>query len=702
MRLLAVKFLVFVAFGGLAVSSRLGAATLSPSAKESPAPAGATIEFSPSGGVFATRPSVRLSTSSGVIHFTVDGTEPTARSPRYSKPVPAPEQAPIKARVFSGTNAIGAVAAQTYTVLDKDLADFTSNLPLVVVNTFGQKVDNINRVAASIRIVESRQGRTSWSSEADFDGLASIKVRGHSSLRYPKRSYSVKMVDASGKALEPSILGFPPDNDWILYAPYPDKSLLRDVVAYEMSNQMGHWSARARFVEVFVNDTGGKLSHRHYAGVYVFEEKIKRDKSRVNIAKLEPNHEREPEITGGYIFKKDHLDQGFMMEGNPLGTPPMRGSDSRSYYSGPGGFPADPDGFRPNSERSSRGPRRRVTFTPDGGQPRADEPPKVGGFQLLLRDLLGGGPDGPVRRGGRFSHSETFTTSQGNLFFYEEPSSDAINPAQRQWLANHLNELEAVLYGPDFLDPQRGYRAYLDVDSFIDQHLLVEVTKNIDGFRFSTFYHKDRGGKIKMQPVWDWNLSFGNANGKEGWLTDYWYWPQLDDQQYSWFRRLFEDPDFAQRYVDRYAELRQTVFDPNRIAARIDELAKLLAEAQERNFERWPILNQKIWPNYYVFDSYAEEVNFVKQWIRKRVAWIDAQFVHAPKFSESDSSRTMEISGPGTIYFTLDGSDPRSSGGAASPGARLYRAPLMLKPGEHLVARAKLDHRWSSRSMKQP
>ena len=105
--------------------------------------------------------------------------------------------------------------------------------------------------------------------------------------------------------------------------------------------------------------------------------------------------------------------------------------------------------------------------------------------------------------------------------------------------------------GLNFKDPKTGYAAYIDPDSFIDHHLLVEVTKNIDGFRFSTFYYKDRGGKLNMGPIWDWNLSFGNANGKQGWMPESWYWPQLDDRQYSWFRRLFEDPDFAQRYVDR-------------------------------------------------------------------------------------------------------------------------------------------------------
>ena len=106
-----------------------------------------------------------------------------------------------------------------------------------------------------------------------------------------------------------------------------------------------------------------------------------------------------------------------------------------------------------------------------------------------------------------------FVSSHGSQFLYVEPQPDEITPAQRRWLSLHIQKVEAALYGPEFRDPLKGYAAYLDADSFIDHHLLVETTKNIDGFRFSTFFHKGRGGKIAMGPIWDWNLSFGNANG---------------------------------------------------------------------------------------------------------------------------------------------------------------------------------------------
>ena len=202
-----------------------------------------------------------------------------------------------------------------------------------------------------------------------------------------------------------------------------------------------------------------------------------------------------------------------------------------------------------------------------------------------------------------------------------------------------------------------------------------------------------------MEPPWDWNLSFGNANGKQGWLTEYWYWPQLVDQQYSWFRRLFEDPDFGQRYVDRWGQLSQTVFSVSNLHARIDAWAAHLAEAQQRNFERWPILGKRIWPNYYVGQTYADEVRWMKQWIAQRLAWISRQFVAAPAIASVQSGapgRTVTLHPrAGAVYFTLDGTDPRLPGGGVSPKAQLYKEPIRLPPEAKLFARARYENRWS-------
>jgi len=170
----------------------------------------------------------------------------------------------------------------------------------------------------------------------------------------------------------------------------------------------------------------------------------------------------------------------------------------------------------------------------------------------------------------------------------------------------------------------------------------------------------------------------------------------LDDKEYSWYRRLFEDPDFGQRYIDRWAQLRTNILATDVLLSRVDEIAALLQESQQRNFEKWPILGRPVNPNYFVGSSYSEEVNWMKKFIQTRLEWIDRQFLSPPKLSPGKGGGAIELaSAGGEIYFTLDGSDPRASGGNPTAGARRYEKPFRLDKGARLFARVRQDNRWS-------
>lgn len=414
---------------------------------------------------------------------------------------------------------------------EKPATDFTSNLPLVVLETGGRTISKSRLTVVHAQFFEVNHGRSAVSAKPVYDGLATIRLRGYSTLHLPKHSYTLHTVDRDTNQVKTALLGLPAEADWVLYAPYEDKSLVRDVLAYELANQMGHYAPRTRFVELFIRSEDHPLSMRDYAGIYVLTEKIKRGKERVNIARLEPEQQSEPEITGGYILKRDHND-------------------------------------RPES---------------------------------------------------------SFRTRHGGPYSYVYPKADTIAPEQKRWIRQHLNAFESALYGPDFADSNSGYAAYLDVDSFIDSHWLIEMSRNVDGFRYSAFLTKDRGGKIKPEPPWDWNRAFGNANYYDGWQTSGWYWPRLRPNEISWYQRLREDPAFARRCAARWRELRKDVFDPERINRRIDQLERQLSEAQKRNFQRWPVLGRQVTCNYYVGHSHADEVRWLKKWITRRIAWIDGQ-----------------------------------------------------------------------------
>src|SRR5262249_35036971 len=129
-----------------------------------------------------------------------------------------------------------------------------------------------------------------------------------------------------------------------------------------------------------------------------------------------------------------------------------------------------------------------------------------------------------------FGATGGFSTASGIHFFYVEPREDQITDRQKAWLSRFLNQFESVLYGPDFADPKHGYAAYIDPASFIDFQWIVEMSRNVDGYRLSNYLQKDRNGKVKMEPIWDWNLSFGNANYLDGWKTDGWYWKHVPDK----------------------------------------------------------------------------------------------------------------------------------------------------------------------------
>jgi hypothetical protein len=189
-------------------------------------------------------------------------------------------------------------------------AEFTSNLPIVVLDTDGQRISKRDTTVVHARFFEPQNGRASVSGRPGYDGLAGIHLRGYSTLHLPKSSYTLHTLDRQTNQTKVALLGLPAEEDWVLYAPFEDKTLMRDVLAYELANRMGHYAPRTRFVELFVRASEHALSMKDYVGVYVLMEKIKRGKDRVHIAKLGPDDRSEPEITGGYIVKRDHSEQG--------------------------------------------------------------------------------------------------------------------------------------------------------------------------------------------------------------------------------------------------------------------------------------------------------------------------------------------------------------------------------------------------------
>jgi len=178
----------------------------------------------------------------------------------------------------------------------------SSNLPLVVINTASQTIVDDPRITCSMGIIDNGPGIRNYLTDSynNYSGNISIEIRGSSSQMFPKKSYSFETQDSFGNPLNAPLLGMPAENDWVLYAPYTDKTFLRDVLAYKLGNEMGQWAPRTRYCEVVINGEN--------AGIYVLIEKIKIDNNRVDIASLNPADTSGDQLTGGYLLKVDRYD----------------------------------------------------------------------------------------------------------------------------------------------------------------------------------------------------------------------------------------------------------------------------------------------------------------------------------------------------------------------------------------------------------
>jgi len=174
-----------------------------------------------------------------------------------------------------------------------------SNLPIVVIDTRGEPIRYDIKIDADMGIIDNGPGRRNAVKDPfnDYHGPVGIEVRGQSSAGWPKKQWGFETRNPDGSNRNVSLLGLPRENDWILNAPFIDRSMMRNVLIFRLSREMGRYASRSRFCEVILNG--------EYRGVYVLLEKIKRDSRRVPISRLVPGDDQGDAVTGGYILKVD-------------------------------------------------------------------------------------------------------------------------------------------------------------------------------------------------------------------------------------------------------------------------------------------------------------------------------------------------------------------------------------------------------------
>ena len=411
---------------------------------------------------------------------------------------------------------------------------FNTRLPIVRINTTnGEEIPNEPKIEGSLEIVYDNLGgpNNSVAQADEFEGNIRIEKRGQTSLfLFPKNSFLFETIDEDGEDLDVSFLNFPSEEDFILHGPYSDKTLMRNVLIFDVANKMGQYASRTRYVELIVNGS--------YEGIYVMMERIKRDNNRVDIANLREEDISGDELTGGYIIK---IDKDF------------------------------PDWFSQYDVATANGKKLE--------------------YQLVY------------------------------------PRRDKIMPEQKDYIKSYVDSFEMVMVNPETELGGKSYLDFIDLESFVDHFLLVEFAMDIDAYRFSTYMHKDKdsnGGKLKCGPLWDFNLSFGNANFCDGANPNgYMYNRHCDLGNPFWWGRLMNQEVFRDHAKCRWQELRKGVLHQDSLFQYIEEQVSLLEPSLDRNYEKWPVLNEWVWPNPEVHGSYEGEIDFLKDFITDRLFWMD-------------------------------------------------------------------------------
>ncbi len=209
--------------------------------------------------------------------------------------------------------------------------------------------------------------------------------------------------------------------------------------------------------------------------------------------------------------------------------------------------------------------------------------------------------------------SENF--DEGLNFVY--PREVVVLPEQLDYIINYIDEFADAIGAADFVHPQTGlaYDEYIDIDAFIDHHILNVLAKNPDALRLSAFFFKDREGPLQAGPIWDFDRTMGSEDARD---DDPQGWNPTGDGtavfEFGWWGQIFQNPQFVARYRARWQVLLEGELGEDRVRAEIDALTVDLEDAAQRNYDRWPQQAPS--------GTHAEEVDALVSWLDARIAWI--------------------------------------------------------------------------------
>jgi hypothetical protein len=359
-------------------------------------------------------------------------------------------------------------------------------------------------------------------------------------------------------------------------------------------------------------------------------------------------------------------------------------------------YPADYMGVYAIMEKPERGGDRIDVERLDPNDLTGDD---VTGGYIVKVDRLDAGTSGWVTSR-NFPLTEPFGTEVRLNYGYPEelPAPAPAIPAQQSaYIRSYVQAFEDAVVQANRTHPVTGlhYTDYIDRDSWVDHGLLNILAQNADCFRLSTYMHKPRLGKLAAGPIWDFDRTMGSTDGRStnpvGFSAAQ---PATDIMTWGWWKFLWTDPDFAQHFTDRWFTLRDGVLTNANLTGLVTQMQTELNEAAVRNYAKWTATPPRDGPDAGTTATFSDEMDIMRNWLTQHANWVDGQFVPRPVRTPAGgqtASVTLTAT-QGSIYYTLDGTDPRLPGGALNTAALTLTSgsSLTISGSTLLTARARI------------
>jgi hypothetical protein len=392
-----------------------------------------------------------------------------------------------------------------------------TNLPTFYLTTQNAASisDKETWIPGNIKVISSN---TSENLNMDME----IRGRGNSTWNLAKKPYRIKLDKKT------QLLNLPAkEKNWVLLANHADKALIRNAVAFKISEILDlEFTPSVRFVDVVLNG--------EFLGNYMLTDQVEVANLRVPVQELNPTDIVLPTMSGGYLLEVD----GF--------------ADREAVW---------------------------------------------------------------------------FYTNRALKITVKYPKDDEIQTQQLNYIKNFTQSFETALFSDNFKDPDTGYRKLVDTTSLINWYIACELTGNPDAF-WSTYIYKYRNvDRFYFGPLWDFDIAFNNDN-RLGNATLSLMRERAHDPK-IWIQRIWSDDWFKSAVNRRWLELINNEQLLEQLLHYVDETTALINESQQQNFNRWKVLNSRVYLEQYLFPTYEQGIEYLKRYLTERVNFLTSSFAQS-------------------------------------------------------------------------